>query len=81
VQLPGGKGATSSGQRGFIPTLSRAAVAAGVDGVFLETHPNPQEALSDGPNSMPLDQVRHQVSKLIALHDMVRDRDQYILES
>lgn len=54
VQLPGGNSTTSGGQREFIPTLARAAVAAGVSGIFMETHPNPEEALSDGPNSWPL---------------------------
>jgi 2-dehydro-3-deoxyphosphooctonate aldolase (KDO 8-P synthase) len=54
VQLPGGQGASSGGQREFIPVLARAAVAAGVSGVFMETHPKPEEALCDGPNSWPL---------------------------
>ena len=54
VQLPGGKGTSSGGQREFVPVLARAAVAAGVAGVFMETHPNPDEALSDGPNAWPL---------------------------
>src|SRR5688572_148887 len=55
VQLPGGKGSASGGQREFVPVLARAAVAAGVAGVFMETHPNPAKALSDGPNAWPLD--------------------------
>jgi 2-dehydro-3-deoxyphosphooctonate aldolase (KDO 8-P synthase) len=54
VQLPGGQGTASGGQREFIPVLARAAVAAGVAGVFMETHPKPDEALCDGPNSWPL---------------------------
>ena len=54
VQLPGGKGDSSGGQREFVPVLARAAVAAGVSGIFMETHPNPAEALSDGPNAWPL---------------------------
>jgi 2-dehydro-3-deoxyphosphooctonate aldolase (KDO 8-P synthase) len=54
VQLPGGQGSSSGGQREFIPVLARAAVAAGVSGVFMETHPKPDEALCDGPNSWPL---------------------------
>jgi 2-dehydro-3-deoxyphosphooctonate aldolase (KDO 8-P synthase) len=54
VQLPGGQGTSSGGQREFIPVLARAAVAAGVSGVFMETHPKPDEALCDGPNSWPL---------------------------
>jgi 2-dehydro-3-deoxyphosphooctonate aldolase (KDO 8-P synthase) len=54
VQLPGGQGHASGGQREFIPVLARAAVAAGISGIFMETHPNPEKALSDGPNAMPL---------------------------
>src|SRR5262249_34441595 len=57
VQLPGGKGSASGGQREFIPVLARAAVAAGVAGVFMETHPDPAKALSDGPNAWPLDRM------------------------
>jgi len=57
VQLPGGQGATSGGQREFVPVLARAAVAAGVSGVFMETHPEPDKALSDGPNAWPLGQM------------------------
>ena len=58
VQLPGGKGTSSGGQREFVPVLARAAVAAGVAGVFMETHPNPDVALSDGPNAWPLARMR-----------------------
>ena len=58
VQLPGGQGATSGGQREFVPALARAAVAVGVAGVFMETHPAPERALSDGPNSIPLAAMR-----------------------
>src|SRR5271155_5467257 len=57
VQLPGGKGDSSGGQREFVPVLARAAIAAGVSGVFMETHPNPAKALSDGPNAWPLDRM------------------------
>jgi 2-dehydro-3-deoxyphosphooctonate aldolase (KDO 8-P synthase) len=57
VQLPGGQGASSGGEREFVPVLARAAVAAGVAGVFMETHPNPEKALSDGPNAWPLSQM------------------------
>ena len=57
VQLPGGQGTTSGGQREFVPVLARAAVAAGVAGVFMETHPDPDKALSDGPNAVPLSQM------------------------
>ncbi len=58
VQLPGGLGTSSGGQREFVPVLARAAVAAGIAGVFMETHPNPEAALSDGPNAWPLDRMR-----------------------
>jgi len=58
VQLPGGHGTSSGGEREFVPVLARAAVAAGVAGVFMETHPNPEKALSDGPNAWPLDRMR-----------------------
>jgi len=67
VQLPGGKGSASGGQREFVPVLARAAVAAGVAGVFMETHPNPAKALSDGPNAWPLDRM---ASLLAALKDI-----------
>ena len=64
VQLPGGQGATSGGQREFVPVLARAAVAVGVSGLFMETHPEPDKALSDGPNSWPLGQMEQLLSVL-----------------
>ena len=64
VQLPGGQGATSGGQREFVPVLARAAVAVGVSGLFMETHPEPEKALSDGPNSWPLGQMEQLLSVL-----------------
>jgi 2-dehydro-3-deoxyphosphooctonate aldolase (KDO 8-P synthase) len=64
VQLPGGQGASSGGQREFVPTLARAAVAAGIAGIFMETHPNPDKALSDGPNAWPLHQMEALLSTL-----------------
>lgn len=67
VQLPGGQGTTSGGQREFIPVLARAAVAVGVSGVFMETHPDPDKALSDGPNAWPLDQLEGLLETLKAL--------------
>ncbi len=67
VQLPGGQGTSSGGQREFVPVLARAAVAAGVAGVFMESHPDPQNALSDGPNAWPLDQM---VALLASLRDI-----------
>ena len=57
VQLPGGQGKSSGGQREFVPVLARAAVAVGVAGLFMETHPNPDEALSDGPNAWPMGRI------------------------
>ncbi|MBU0675681.1 MAG: 3-deoxy-8-phosphooctulonate synthase [Proteobacteria bacterium] len=71
VQLPGGAGGSSGGQRDFIPTLSRAAVAAGIDGIFMEVHPDPDRALCDGPNSWPLDRVEVLLRDLLAVHQLV----------
>ena len=67
VQLPGGGNGVSGGQREFIPVLARAAVAAGISGLFMETHPNPEKALSDGPNSWPLDKMEALLQQLMAL--------------
>jgi 2-dehydro-3-deoxyphosphooctonate aldolase (KDO 8-P synthase) len=67
VQLPGGKGSASGGQREFIPVLARAAVAAGIAGLFMETHPDPDKALSDGPNAWPLDRMESLLTTLKAL--------------
>ncbi|MGO1541120.1 MAG: 3-deoxy-8-phosphooctulonate synthase [Luteimonas sp.] len=67
VQLPGGQGGSSGGQREFIPVLARAAVAAGVAGVFMETHPEPEKALSDGPNAWPLPKMRALLETLVEL--------------
>jgi len=67
VQLPGGQGTSSGGQREFVPVLARAAVAAGVSGVFMETHPDPAKALSDGPNAWPLDQMKGLLETLLEL--------------
>jgi 2-dehydro-3-deoxyphosphooctonate aldolase (KDO 8-P synthase) len=67
VQLPGGQGASSGGQREFVPVLARAAVAVGVAGVFMETHPDPDKALSDGPNAWPLGQMQALLETLLAL--------------
>ena len=72
VQLPGGKGNASGGQREFIPVLARAAVAAGVAGIFMETHPDPARALSDGPNAMPLDKMEALLTTLVALDRQVK---------
>jgi 2-dehydro-3-deoxyphosphooctonate aldolase (KDO 8-P synthase) len=70
VQLPGGAGASSGGQREFIAPLARAAVAAGVDGIFVEVHPDPDNALCDGPNSLPLDQVEPLLKTLVRIHEV-----------
>ena len=72
VQLPGGKGSASGGQREFIPVLARAATAAGVAGLFMETHPDPDKALSDGPNAMPLEHMASLLKTLKALDDAVK---------
>lgn len=68
VQLPGGAGGSSDGQREFIPPLTRAAVGAGIDGLFMEVHPDPDQALCDGPNSMPLDQIESLLTTLLKIH-------------
>jgi len=72
VQLPGGKGTASGGQREFVPVLARAAVASGVAGVFMETHPRPDEALSDGPNAWPLGRMRALLESLKELDASVK---------
>ena len=72
VQLPGGQGTSSGGQREFIPVLARAAVAAGVAGIFMETHPRPAEALSDGPNAWPLARMEPLLSTLVELDRAVK---------
>jgi 2-dehydro-3-deoxyphosphooctonate aldolase (KDO 8-P synthase) len=71
VQLPGGMGGSSGGQREFIPPLTRAAMAAGIDGLFMEVHPDPDKALCDGPNSWPLDQVEKLLTQLLAVRAAV----------
>ena len=74
VQQPGGQGATSGGQRQFVPVLARSAVAAGVSGLFMETHPDPSKALSDGPNAWPLGEMEGLLEMLKALDDTVKAR-------
>ncbi|MCF6338702.1 MAG: 3-deoxy-8-phosphooctulonate synthase [Gammaproteobacteria bacterium] len=74
VQQPGGQGATSGGQRQFVPVLARSAVAAGVSGLFMETHPDPDQALSDGPNAWPLSEMEGLLEALKALDDVVKAR-------
>lgn len=72
VQLPGGNGKNSGGNRAFVPVLSRAAVAVGVSGLFMETHPDPQCAKSDGPNMVPLSRMRELLSSLVAIDRVVK---------
>ncbi len=74
VQLPGGKGVASGGQREFVPVLARAAVGAGVAGLFMETHPDPDKALSDGPNAWPLDRMEPLLATLAALDRTVKSQ-------
>ncbi|MGC4027598.1 MAG: 3-deoxy-8-phosphooctulonate synthase [Steroidobacteraceae bacterium] len=74
VQLPGGQGTSSGGQREFVPVLARAAVAAGVAGIFMETHPRPEEALSDGPNAWPLPRMESLLTTLVELDRTVKSR-------
>lgn len=72
VQLPGGQGTASGGQREFVPVLARAAVAAGISGIFMETHPDPAQALSDGPNAWPLHLMAELLEQLVALDRLVK---------
>jgi len=74
VQLPGGKGHASGGQREFVPVLARAAVAAGISGLFMETHPDPDKALSDGPNAWPLARMEALLTTLKELDQAVKSR-------
>src|SRR3954469_9288395 len=74
VQLPGGQGTSSGGQREFVPVLARAAIATGVSGLFMETHPDPSEAKSDGPNAWPLDRMETLLTTLVELDRLVKAR-------
>jgi 2-dehydro-3-deoxyphosphooctonate aldolase (KDO 8-P synthase) len=74
VQLPGGQGTSSGGQREFVPVLARAAVATGVAGLFMETHPDPANAKSDGPNAWPLDRMESLLETLVDLDRLVKQR-------
>lgn len=75
VQQPGGQGTRSGGQREFVPVLARAAVASGIAGIFMETHPNPEKALSDGPNAWPLGKMEALLEVLVALDSLVKKAD------
>lgn len=72
VQLPGGQGNSSGGQREFVPVLARAAVAVGISGIFMETHPNPAEAKSDGPNSFPMYEIENFLTEIMAIDRLVK---------
>jgi 2-dehydro-3-deoxyphosphooctonate aldolase (KDO 8-P synthase) len=74
VQLPGGQGTSSGGQREFVPVLARAAVASGISGLFMETHPDPAQAKSDGPNAWPLDRMEPLLTTLMELDAVVKER-------
>jgi 2-dehydro-3-deoxyphosphooctonate aldolase (KDO 8-P synthase) len=74
VQLPGGLGTSSGGQREFVPVLARAAIAVGIAGLFMETHPDPAKALSDGPNAVPLRHMRVLLEQLLALDRVVKQQ-------
>ena len=74
VQLPGGQGSSSGGQREFVPVLSKAAMAVGIDGLFMETHPKPDEAKSDGPNSFPMYKIKEFLSLLQELDNLIKNQ-------
>ena len=81
VQLPGAKGTASGGQREFVPVLARSAVAAGISGIFMETHPEPDKALSDGPNAWPLGRMKELLKQLKEIDDLVKSRPFVELET
>lgn len=80
VQLPGGQGTSSGGQREFVPVLARAAVAVGIAGLFMETHPNPDQALSDGPNAVPLGQMPGLLKSLVSIDRCVKENGLFELD-
>jgi 2-dehydro-3-deoxyphosphooctonate aldolase (KDO 8-P synthase) len=81
VQLPGGQGNTSGGQREFVPVLARAAVAVGISGLFMETHPDPAKALSDGPNAVPLNRMKELLESLVAIDSVVKKTGSFLEDS
>ena len=81
VQLPGGQGSSSGGQREFVPVLARAAVAVGVSGLFMETHPDPAKALSDGPNAVPLNRMKELLESLLAIDSVVKSSNTFLEDS
>jgi 2-dehydro-3-deoxyphosphooctonate aldolase (KDO 8-P synthase) len=78
VQLPGGQGTTSGGQREFVPVLARAAMAVGISGIFMETHPDPAKAMSDGPNAVPLHQMKKLLATLKSIDDLVKRPNMFL---
>ena len=78
VQLPGGQGGSSGGQREFVPVLARAAVAVGISGLFMETHPDPAKALSDGPNAVPLNRMKELLESLVAIDAVVKQSGAFL---
>jgi 2-dehydro-3-deoxyphosphooctonate aldolase (KDO 8-P synthase) len=81
VQLPGGQGNSSGGQREFVPVLARAAVAVGISGIFMETHPDPAKALSDGPNAVPLNRMKELLESLVAIDTVVKASGSFLENS
>ena len=81
VQLPGGHGSSSGGQREFVPVLARAAVAVGISGLFMETHPDPAKALSDGPNAVPLNRMKELLESLLAIDSVVKSNNAFLEDS
>lgn len=81
VQLPGGQGSSSGGQREFVPVLARAAIAVGISGLFMETHPDPANALSDGPNAVPLNRIRELLESLVAIDTVVKSSGPFLENS
>jgi 2-dehydro-3-deoxyphosphooctonate aldolase (KDO 8-P synthase) len=81
VQLPGGQGNSSGGQREFVPVLARAAVAVGISGLSMETHPDPAKALSDGPNAVPLNRMRELLESLVAIDSVVKKTGSFLEDS
>ncbi|AGG33509.1 2-dehydro-3-deoxyphosphooctonate aldolase [beta proteobacterium CB] len=81
VQLPGGQGNASGGQREFVPVLARAAVAVGISGLFMETHPDPAKALSDGPNAVPLNRLKELLESLVAIDAVVKKPGSFLEDS
>lgn len=81
VQLPGGQGNSSGGQREFVPVLARAAVAVGISGLFMETHPDPAKALSDGPNAVPLNRMKELLESLVAIDTVIKKGNSFLENS